>query len=167
MRLLFLTAVFLSLGAAFRWQNLYRQSGDALFMPFGYGAAVVLSGSMEPVLSVDDLVIVKKAEEYAVGDIVVYETEGMLVVHRIMEIEDGQIRTQGDANNMPDEPVDIGSVKGKLAAAIPGAGKLVRAIRTPAGGLGVLLAAVMLFGMSFRKEIPEADPADTVGGRDL
>ena len=38
--------------------------GNAMPMPFGYGSAVVLSGSMEPELSVNDLIIVQQKEHF-------------------------------------------------------------------------------------------------------
>ena len=50
----------------------------------GLAPYVVLSGSMEPTLSVDDLVIVRAAEDYAVGDVVVYQSGHSLVIHRIV-----------------------------------------------------------------------------------
>ena len=39
--------------------NATRLAGDAVPMPFGFGGSVVLSGSMEPALSVGDLLIVR------------------------------------------------------------------------------------------------------------
>ena len=61
---------------------------DPLPMPFNKGIAIVMSSSMEPTLSVDDLVIVEKYENYEVGDIVIYQTNNSLVIHRIIEIND-------------------------------------------------------------------------------
>ena len=40
--------------------NAQSLMGNALPMPFGYGAAVVLSGSMEPTFSTGDLILVKE-----------------------------------------------------------------------------------------------------------
>ena len=37
--------------------NASSLAGNAMPMPFGFGMAVVLSGSMEPVLSVNDLLL--------------------------------------------------------------------------------------------------------------
>ena len=44
--------------------------GNKLPLPFGYGAAVVLSGSMEPAFSKGDLIIVKETDEFDLNDIV-------------------------------------------------------------------------------------------------
>ena len=54
--------------------NLYSANAGALIgnrlpMPFGYGAAVVLSGSMEPALGVGDLIFVKEAGRIEKGSI--------------------------------------------------------------------------------------------------
>ena len=53
--------------------NATRLTGNAVPMPFGFGMSVVLSGSMEPALSVGDLLIVREQEAYEIGDIVVYQ----------------------------------------------------------------------------------------------
>ena len=53
----------------------------------------IVTGSMEPTISVDDYVVVKKvnANTLKVGDIIAYysedpEIEGRIVIHRIVEI---------------------------------------------------------------------------------
>ena len=76
--------------------------GNKMPMPFGYGAAVVLSGSMEPTFSKDDLILVKKTDNIAIGDIVVYQSNNSLVVHRVVSIDDDVVITKGDANNIED-----------------------------------------------------------------
>ncbi len=71
----------------------------------------IVTGSMEPTISVDDYVVVKKvnANTLKVGDIIAYysedpEIEGRIVIHRIVEItEKGRYRTKGDANQVPDD----------------------------------------------------------------
>ncbi len=76
----------------------------------GYSLLHVITGSMEPTISTDDYVIVKKEETEAlkVGDIVAYYTKdpqiyGRPVIHRIHEIkDDGTFVTWGDANPVPD-----------------------------------------------------------------
>ena len=64
--------------------NASRLAGNAVPMPFGFGASVVLSGSMEPAPSVGDLLIVQAQEDYETGDIVVYQSGSVPVVHRIV-----------------------------------------------------------------------------------
>lgn len=118
--------------------------GNQMPMPFGHGAAVVLSGSMEPALSVNDLIVVAERESYAVGDIVVFQDVGSLVVHRIIQIDGDTVTTQGDANNIPDGTIPLSSVKGKVILSIPYAGVAVNFIKTPMGTICILAAAIAL-----------------------
>ena len=135
----------------YHW-NAYKLVGNAMPTPFGYGAAVVLSGSMEPTLSVNDLVIIKEADVYAEGDIVVYQTGKDLIIHRIIGIEDGMVYTQGDANNAQDTPTDVSQIKGKLLLHIPIVGALVRFLKTVPGTVIVLAIAIVLMELSWKKE---------------
>ena len=130
--------------------NAAKLTGNQVPMPFGYGASVVLSGSMEPALSVGDLLIVKEEEKYTVGDIVVYQSGDMPVVHRIVSIEDEQVTTKGDANNVADEAVPIESIKGIVTKDIPFIGYIVWALKTPAALIIMLVLAVLLVEFSFR-----------------
>ena len=128
---------------------------NKLPMPFGYGAAVVLSGSMEEALSVDDLVIVHEEETYFLNDVVVYQSGNSLVVHRIISIDGTTVITQGDANNTPDEPIDLSRIKGKVVFAIPYVGTVFDIIRSPIGTLVIIGLAILLLwaaGRADRKE---------------
>ena len=60
------------LGLFFYNQNAKGLLKDKIPMPFGYGMSVVLSGSMESRLSVDDLVSIKATDSSNVNDIVLY-----------------------------------------------------------------------------------------------
>lgn len=141
--------------------NLYlanaRMLGDPLPMPFGVGAAVVMSGSMEPALKIGDLIFVRETETIQPGDIVVYRSGASLIVHRVKETSGDTLITQGDANNAPDEPVTREQVKGTVALRIGGAGKVLTALRSPAGIAAVLILIVTLTELSFRKEKKKAD----------
>ncbi len=131
--------------------------GNSMPMPFGYGIAVVLSGSMEPQLMVDDVIIVHETNDYTVGDVVVFQTGTMPVVHKIIEIDGDTVITQGIANNAPDEPITMGDIKGELVATIPGAGKVISAIKTPAGAVIILALAFLLLEFSYRGEKKKDD----------
>lgn len=127
-------------------------AGNQLPMPFGVGAAVVLSGSMEPTLRINDVILVRKTDSYGVGDIIVYQSGQTLIVHRIIAKDGETVITRGDANNTADAPLEIRAVKGKVIARVPGFGTVVNALKTPAGILIVLLAAFALTEFSFRRE---------------
>ena len=93
---------------------------------FTYYAVTIGSGSMIPNLGVGDIVIVRKTKDYEsleVGDILVYNKETKVVVHRITEknkVDNEYVfRTKGDANDAEDwydiyEEDIIGTVKAKV-----------------------------------------------------
>ena len=147
----------LVLGVNVYMANANRLVGNQMPMPFGVGAAVVLSGSMEPALSVDDLILVREADTYAVGDVVVFQTGGVLVVHRIIAIEGDTVTTQGDANPSPDEPMSTALIMGRVVGHIPAIGALVNGIKTPIGTLCVIAAAILLVEMPRLSEKKKED----------
>jgi len=127
-------------------------AGNSLPMPFGLGAAVVLSGSMETELSINDVIIVRESETYNINDIVVYDNGREMIVHRIIEKKGDTLTTKGDANNIPDEPISTQAVKGKVVFSIPHAGAAVKALRSPVGIAVIILAAILLTEGSFRRK---------------
>ena len=129
--------------------NAAHLTGNALPMPFGIGVSVVLSGSMEPALSVGDLLIVREQDHYQTGDIVVYQSGSMPVVHRIVDISGETVITRGDANNASDTPFPLAAVKGEVVASIPLVGHAVWAMKSPAATVAMLAAAVLLVEWSF------------------
>ncbi|MBQ8293551.1 MAG: signal peptidase I [Bacilli bacterium] len=135
--------------------NAKNLTGNALPMPFGVGSAIVLSGSMEPELSVNDLIFIKEVDEYLVNDVVVFQENSSLVVHRIIEINGDQVITQGDANNVADEAIAMSDIKGKVVMHIPFVGSIVSAIKSPIGIVCILGVAVVLLVLSYRKEKDE------------
>lgn len=140
------------MGLQIYFVNAGRVMGDPLPMPFGYGAAVVLSGSMEPTYSAGDLLIVKKADHYQTGDIVVYQNGRSLVVHRIIDMNGETVTTQGDANNAPDEPFAVSQIKGISVGSIPFVGTWFRILKTPVGLMAAFLCTIFLIEVSFRKQ---------------
>lgn len=152
LRCIALAAVGIFLGLNLYAWNAQSLMGNALPMPFGVGTAVVLSGSMEPTLSIDDLIIVRSCESYEVGDVVVYQSGSMLVVHRIISIDGTTVITQGDANNADDGEMDISLIKGVVIGRVKNAGALVRLLKSPLVSIGLLAGAVFLTERSYRKE---------------
>lgn len=156
-RRLGLAVLGLFLGLNMYLLNAERVLGNNLPMPFGYGAAVVLSGSMEPTFSKDDLILVKQTDAIAVGDIVVFQSDGMLVVHRVIAVDGDMVTTQGDANNIADPAFEKSAVMGIVIGWIPRVGVVVNALKTPAGTIGVLVCAFLLIELSFRKQKEKDD----------
>ena len=145
------------LAAAVLGANLYSWnaslvSGDSLPMPFGVGAAVVVSGSMEPEISVGDLIIVTKKENYEVNDVIVFQDGRMTVTHRIVAIDEETVTTKGDANNTEDKPIFPAQIKGEVVAVVPLVGYVIDWVKTPVGTLLILGVAIFLTERSFRSD---------------
>ena len=157
LRTVFLIVISLVLGVNVYSWNARSLTGNVLPMPFGYGGAVVLSGSMEPAIGVDELIIVKAEQDYNPGDIVVYQTGKMLVVHRIVAMDGETVITRGDANNTDDSPIAPAQIKGKVIAHIPQVGAAVRLLKTPAATVMLIAAAVLSVELPYRREKEKKD----------
>lgn len=149
--------------------NARSVGGNRLPMPLGFGAAVVQSGSMEPTYCKGDLLFIKPAAQYAVGEIVVYQSGGSLVVHRILSLDGSTVITQGDANNAPDAPFDVSCIKGRVVGRIPAIGLAIDFFKTPLGILLLLGLAILLVELSFRraKNRPAPPPDRSASEADL
>ena len=96
-----------------------------------YGAYVIVSGSMEPLIKVRDAVIIKRTTEDRIkkGDVVTYRSadpafSGILITHRVVSIEekDGEkvYITKGDHNETIDRtPVSFSQIQGKVVMRVP------------------------------------------------
>lgn len=104
-------------------------------------AFVIISGSMEPSISVGSLVFTKAEPLYQVGDVITFQQDGrkQMVTHRIVEITNPTgaetfFITKGDKNEEVDNhPVAASNVIGKSMSVIPHVGKLVDFVKTPQG----------------------------------
>lgn len=93
-----------------------NSSGNKPIQPFGITILKVMSNSMSPVIEKGNKIIIKKQNEYEIGDIITYiNNDGNLITHRIIKkYEDGFI-TKGDNNNTEDkEKVRKNQVLGKI-----------------------------------------------------
>lgn len=125
----------------------------------GYQSMAVLSGSMEPEISVGSIVFTKDADPAGleVGDVITYKLSGnTLVTHRIIEKDEvaEQFITQGDANEVPDNsPVSYQNVVGKVAMDIPYLGYLSIYVKTPLGIAAICGFLVVLILLVFLPDI--------------
>ena len=106
------------------------------FYPFGIKTAIVLTGSMEPTLNIDDFVILRELKgRVNVNDIVSYKVEGsdVEVLHRVISVDKNVVITKGDANNKEDEPIDVKQVTGVYAKKIRHLGKIIKFFSKPLG----------------------------------
>ena len=108
----------------------YKKATKNLETPL-YGAYVIVSRSMEPIIKVRDAVLVKRVpeEEIKVGDVVTYESRdesfyGILITHRVTGIKEENGKkifiTKGDHNQTIDRlPVSGDQIYGKVIMRIP------------------------------------------------
>ncbi|MGI6769094.1 MAG: signal peptidase I [Bacilli bacterium] len=88
----------------------------------GYRYYVPESSSMHPAVPKFSLVYVKKTEkleDLEIGDVIAFQGSEKPVLHRIIKIDGEMIQTQGDANNVPDAPIYLNQVIGKMVFSIP------------------------------------------------
>lgn len=147
--------------------NAKRLAGNQLPMPFGYGAAIVMSGSMSPALNVGDLVIVKEVseeggtlhEDLSVGDVVIFEDGDSFVIHRVIEKNESQetFTTKGDYNNAADAPVSFSQVKGVLVKKIRGAGDALLFMRNPVFIVFLIILVVLWTELSIAADRKKAE----------
>jgi signal peptidase I len=121
---------------------------------------VVSSGSMEPVLKVNDVLIVRDAgswQDLPIGDIIVFnrpEGGDRVIVHRIVDIDldaddERIVRTRGDANpgSIPgtDYPIRQDDYIGKVIYVIPGIGVITKVISPPVNYIIIAIILAILF----------------------
>lgn len=125
---------------------------------FGYSILQVMTGSMEPAIPEDAMLLVHRTdpETLEAGDVISFFSpdpllDGALNTHRILRVEGEagrlQFVTKGDANPAEDrQSVPQDSVVGKVVFVSTAIGKLVRLISNPlVFGLAILLPlAIML-----------------------
>lgn len=104
---------------------------------------------MQPLLQAGDLVLVRPQPSYHVGQVVLYESPVLHrpVLHRIVEVQDGQYYFRGDNNNFVDPGYATRSeLVGTLWFSVPAVGGVLRwlAEPLPAGLLAGLATLAVL-----------------------
>jgi signal peptidase len=119
---------------------------------------VVSSGSMEPVLDIGDVLVVKNGATFNSvqrGDIIVFnrpEVHDRVIVHRIVDIKESSekiITTKGDANpaSIPgtDFPITKDDYIGEVVYVIPKVGHITRYIQPPYNYIIIAIILGILF----------------------
>lgn len=125
---------------------------------FGFSIYRVSSGSMEPELSVGDVILDKKVDDVStlkVGDVITYEgsgsTEGMMITHKVIvephTDENGAtvLQTQGIANEIPDEPITADKVQSIMICKIPYLDTMYNLFLSPWGLLIFVALLILIF----------------------
>lgn len=135
---------------------------------------IVLSGSMDPVMRVGDVVVIThvEPEDVSVGDIIAHKDpsgrENVIITHRVYRveevIEDGGntlgFKTKGDANEDIDQyVVSQGDIVGKAVFLIPFLGYLFHYAREPMVFISlVIIPAGLIIADELRKIIWYSNP---------
>ena len=103
------------------------------FYPFGIKAAVVMTGSMEPTININDFVILNRPKDIKVNDIVSYKAKSNKneILHRVISINNDEVITKGDANNTEDKPINKNQITGVYIGKIKYVGKIISFISKP------------------------------------
>lgn len=82
---------------------------------FGYTLFEVASGSMEPTLHINDVILVKiTKEDLKKDDIIAFYGDNAIITHRIVFIDGDKLTVKGDNNNTVDKPITKDKVIGKV-----------------------------------------------------
>lgn len=105
----------------------------------------VVSGSMEPTIPVGSLVVTKEIEEKQVdiGDIITFQSNDMIVTHRIISVQEGKIYTKGDANSEPDQGYIEKNIE-KVYVKIPKIGYFFLVVQTSRGTVALISTVITL-----------------------
>jgi hypothetical protein len=82
--------------------------------------------SMLPAIAPGQTVVVKCGLEPGVGDVALFRSNSQIIVHRVAARAGPWLMTWGDANWLPDEPVEVSGVIGVLCDIGPGPRTLFR-----------------------------------------
>lgn len=132
----------------------------------GYSVFRVMTGSMEPEIREDSLLVVKKTppEDIVPGDVISFFSpdpmlEGAVNTHRVVRIEKENGRTQfitkGDANVIEDiYPTDASALVGRVVFQSYGLGKAVSLLANPlVFGIIILLPLLIILLMNLYRAV--------------
>ena len=125
---------------------------------FGYSYYYIETGSMEDYISIGDVIIVKKTNDYEYDEVITFIHEGDKIVttHRIVEVHDDYYITKGDANNAEDkEKVYDYEIVGEVIYIIEDASTFVTWVTQEHGFMYILLGLIVIVvgcNILFKKE---------------
>ncbi|MDP2919852.1 MAG: signal peptidase I [Dehalococcoidia bacterium] len=119
-----------------------------------FGLYFVKSGSMRPVINPGDIVITGPVGEVRTGNIITFEQGEAIVTHRVIAIENGKLRTKGDANEDPDtDPLTLNRVQGKYLLKIPFIGYINSFVSNRQGWFVVIIIPTVVLVLFIAKDI--------------
>ncbi len=125
---------------------------------FGTSTLIVTTGSMSGTIEDGDMIVVKKSDEYKIGDIITFLPAGDSIptTHRIIRVNDGMFYTKGDANNAEDtRAIEKSDIVGKVAFTVPHVGLFFRWLRDDLGWVYIVaIVVVVIAGIVLLKQFP-------------
>lgn len=128
---------------------------------FGYKFYVVLTGSMQPSISQNDVIVIKKQEIENIkkDDVITFSKSGSAttVTHRVVDVinKEGQVfyKTKGDNNNTEDDELVLAkNVEGKCVFKISKIGVILTRGLTGTGYILILVLLILSYMRSSKKE---------------
>lgn len=141
--LLLVFAIFINVSNYIQVKILHKKIADFC----GYAFLEVVSGSMEPTISVGDLVIINTHDkEVNENDVITFtDLNGSFITHRVSESLDSGLITKGDANNIEDEDiVKSDNVVGKYVFKIPYFGIVIHSLQNPLTLILILIIGIII-----------------------
>ena len=123
-------------------------SGKEYFDVFGYSIFNVATGSMEPVISQNDIIVVKEQKDYDLNDIVTFKSDNAYVTHRVISKSGNSYITKGDANNAKDVSIKKDDIIGKVVHVIRQGGVWQQIFTSPTIII-MIFVTLMLFDFAF------------------
>ena len=134
-------------------------SGKEYFDVFGYSIFNVATGSMEPVISQNDIIVVKEQRDYELNDIVTFRSDNAYVTHRVISKSGNSIITKGDANNAKDVSIKKDDIIGKVVHVIRQGGVWQQIFTSPTVII-MIFVTLMLFDFAFSYRGTKEDEKD-------
>lgn len=124
------------------------------------GTSVMVEGHEPSTVSIGDLILIKKTNDYKIGDVITFLHEGERVptTHRIVGYTDSGFITKGDANNTKDTvPVSRDEVIGEVVGHYPRLGKLSSWVKAEGWMYIACALAIIAVGGFFVKLTDDGD----------
>lgn len=137
-------AVGISLWLAIQRQVLHREPAALL----GRELWTVEEDTMAPALSSGDLIMAASQQEYALGDVVLCPQEGTVAPLRLIGSTGDDFIARGDSQAEGEERLlTPGEIRGKVTAALPGAGGAYRFFSSWWGAPVLLVIGILLLAL--------------------
>ena len=119
---------------------------------FGYTVFEVASGSMEPTLYINDVILIDITKnDLKLGDIIAFYNDDAIITHRIVFIDDNTLTVKGDNNNTIDVPINKNQVIGKVIKIFPKFGVWKKVITEPKILILIFISLLLFdFALSYK-----------------